>query len=103
MARIAAHKKLIADPLAELLLFAAIALLGASLGTLRIDLLLAHLSLSDPASVTARPDDRGQSVAGACRHTDRRSTGQAALAVWRAPGIATSGWPEGSRASTCRQ
>jgi NAD(P)H-quinone oxidoreductase subunit 5 len=47
-ARIAAHKKLIANRLSELFLFAAIGLLWTTLDTLRIDAILAHPALSAP-------------------------------------------------------
>lgn len=50
-ARIAAHKKLIANRLAEVCLFAAIAVLWANLGTLRIDAMVAHPTLAAGAGV----------------------------------------------------
>ena len=50
-ARIAAHKKLIANRLAEAFLFTAILLVWDALGTLRIDAILAHPALSAGAGV----------------------------------------------------
>ena len=50
-ARIAAHKKLIANRLAEIFLFAALGIIWLSLGTLRIDAVLAHPALSGAGSV----------------------------------------------------
>ncbi|MCE2945823.1 MAG: NADH-quinone oxidoreductase subunit L [Betaproteobacteria bacterium] len=52
-ARIAAHKKRVANRLSELCLFAAIGILWSTLGTLRIDAILAHPALADPAGVGA--------------------------------------------------